>query len=421
VRAALLQPAVHGLVLALGVMSSLASHAQPPEPDGYRMDDYRAPTPNTVAGGVVLDTDAARTLWESGSAAWIDVLPAPRRPANLEASALWMPLPHRVIPGSLWLPDIGRGSLSPELERYFRDHLESVSRSRRDTPIVLYCQANCWMSWNATKRAASWGYTRVYWYRDGTDGWASAKLPMTTVEPVPSGDLDATQIREILAAASPEKPADFAGRSLENLDLSNVDFKRANLSKANLFGAKLEGADLSGADLSGAKLDLAWIMRANFTDADLSNASLFGPVVSSGLETSEAEAPIFKRTNFSGARIIARLSRFDLRGAIFVGARMGADMKNQSMGLMRTDLSGANLAGANFSKADLGRALMRFANLTGSDLSGATLTGVDLSGADLSGADLTGADATDADFGEAVLANVRGLDTVKGLKLPRQP
>ena len=106
--------------------------------------------------------------------------------------------------------------------------------------------------------------------------------------------------------------------------------------------------------------------------ANLSNASLFGPVVSSGLDTSPAEAPVFRSANFSGARVIARLSRFDLRGANFTDAKMGADMKNQSMGLMRTDLSGADLTGANFTNADLGRALMRFAKLSGADLSGAS-------------------------------------------------
>lgn len=161
------------------------ARAQPPEPEGYRMDDYRAPTPATVAGGVVLHTDAAHQLWESGAAVWIDVLPAPRRPENLPASALWMPLPHRDIPGSLWLPDIGRGALSPELERYFRDHLEAATKGRRDAPVVFYCLADCWMSWNAAKRAAGWRYERVYWYRDGTDGWEAAKLPMKDIEPIP--------------------------------------------------------------------------------------------------------------------------------------------------------------------------------------------------------------------------------------------
>src|SRR4029077_1653866 len=157
--------------------------ARPLEPQGYRMDDYRTPTPETVAGGVVLDTDAAYELWKGGSAGWIDVLPAPRRPANLPISAIWMPVPHRDIPDSLWLPDIGRGALSPELETYFRGHLEAATRGQRDTAVVFYCLADCWMSWNAAKRAAAWGYTRVYWYPDGTDGWDAAKLPMQNAEP----------------------------------------------------------------------------------------------------------------------------------------------------------------------------------------------------------------------------------------------
>ena len=116
-------------------------------------------------------------------------------------------------------------------------------------------------------------------------------LLVLTTSPSRAADLNAEQVRAILAASGLERPADLSGKSLENLDLSNLDFKRANLSGANLYGAKLDSADLSGADLSGAKLDLAWIMRANFTGANLSNASLFGPVVSSGLDTSPAEAP----------------------------------------------------------------------------------------------------------------------------------
>ena len=171
------------LSFAFAFIANLVAHAQPPEPEGSRMDDYRAPSPATVAGGVMLDTDAAHQLWESGAAVWIDVLPAPRRPENLPPSALWMPLPHRDIPGSLWLPDIGRGALSPDVEGYFRDHLATATKLRKDAAVVFYCLADCWMSWNAAKRAASWGYTQIYWYRDGTDGWDAAKLPMQNAEP----------------------------------------------------------------------------------------------------------------------------------------------------------------------------------------------------------------------------------------------
>ena len=171
------------LSFGFAFIANLVAHAQPPEPEGYRMDDYRAPSPATVAGGVMLDTDAAHQLWESGAAVWIDVLPAPRRPENLPPSALWMPLPHRDIPGSLWLPDIGRGALSPDIEGYFRDHLATATKLRKDAAVVFYCLADCWMSWNAAKRAASWGYTQIYWYREGTDGWDAAKLPMQNAEP----------------------------------------------------------------------------------------------------------------------------------------------------------------------------------------------------------------------------------------------
>jgi uncharacterized protein YjbI with pentapeptide repeats len=229
-----------------------------------------------------------------------------------------------------------------------------------------------------------------------------------------AADLTAPQVRAMLAAASPGRSADLARKSLEKLDLSGMDFRGANLSGADLFGAKLVGANFSGSNLSGAKLDLAWIMRANFTGANLADASLLGLVVSSGLDYSPAEAPTFKAANFSGAHIIARLAHLDLRGANFFGARMGVDLRNQSMGLMRCDLSGANLAGANFTKADLRLALARFAKLTDADLAGANLTEADFSGADLTGANLAGADATDADFGGAVLTGTRGLDTVRG-------
>ena len=87
--------------------------------------------------------------------------------------------------GSFWLPDVGRGELDAKLEGYFRTNLDRVAKGRRNAAVVFYCLANCWMSWNAAKRAASWGYMRVYWYRDGTDGWEAAKLPLAAASPVP--------------------------------------------------------------------------------------------------------------------------------------------------------------------------------------------------------------------------------------------
>ena len=159
-------------------------------------------------------------------------------------------------------------------------------------------------------------------------------LLMLTCAPAAAAaaDLSTDQVRSVLAEARPGSAPDLSGKSLELLDLSGLNFKHAKLIGANLYGAKLVDANLAGADLSGATLNLAWIMRADFTGANLSGASLQGLVVASGLEISPAEAPTFRGANFSGARIIARFGTFDLTGANFTDARLGADMTNQSMG-----------------------------------------------------------------------------------------
>ena len=155
--------------------------------DGYRIDNFRSPVPDHVPGAQTLDTVAARALIASEpTAVFIDVLPRPPRPAGLSATSLWIPPPHHSIPGSTWLPNVGYGRLSDELDAYFRHHLQRLSDGRRDKPLVIFCQADCWMSWNAARRAAEYGYARVFWYPDGTDGWTAAGLTLAPSTPAPS-------------------------------------------------------------------------------------------------------------------------------------------------------------------------------------------------------------------------------------------
>ena len=107
---------------------------------------------------------------------FIDVLPQPPRPAGLPAGTIWRPKPRSDIPGSIWLPDTGYGALAPVMEDYFERGLRQ--RDQRATAIALWCSTawqNCWMSWNAAKRALALGYTHVAWYPDGTDGWATGR------------------------------------------------------------------------------------------------------------------------------------------------------------------------------------------------------------------------------------------------------
>lgn len=155
--------------------------------DGYRIAEFRAPVPCCVPGAHTVDTnDLVNLLDQYGkTVVLIDVLPTPPRPKQLPATTLWLPPRRNNIPDTVWLPNVGYGRLSEELKQYFRTNLERVTDSRLDRPLVIYCLAECWMSWNAAKRAAEYGYTQVYWYPEGTTAWEKAGLPVARSKPVP--------------------------------------------------------------------------------------------------------------------------------------------------------------------------------------------------------------------------------------------
>src|SRR6202167_6392057 len=120
-----------------------------PEPDGYRTGDYRAPVPDTLAGARVLSTAEAEAIWRAKTGVFIDVLPRPPKPANLPAGTVWRDKPRFNIPGSIWLPDTGYGELASSMAGYFANGLDKASHGDRARMLVLYCLADCWMSWNA--------------------------------------------------------------------------------------------------------------------------------------------------------------------------------------------------------------------------------------------------------------------------------
>jgi PQQ-dependent catabolism-associated CXXCW motif protein len=153
------------------------------EPEGYRMEDYNAPVPETLRGAQVATTQEAEALWRSGKAVFLDVMPRTPKPADLPAGTIWRDKPRRDIPGSLWLVNVGYGALPPETTAYFREALARVSDGTKDRPLLFYCMADCWMSWNAAKRAVGWGYTSVLWYPLGADGWEKAGLPLKENSP----------------------------------------------------------------------------------------------------------------------------------------------------------------------------------------------------------------------------------------------
>jgi len=167
--------------LALNVSAAHAEGPPPVEPPDYRLDNYRSPVPLTLRGAKALNGDEAADLWNANGATFIDVYPQAPKPANLPAGTFWRDPVHRSIEGAHWLPNVGYGALSAKVNDYFRTRLDRLTGGNRDAPIVFFCLRDCWMSWNAAKRALELGYSNVMWFRDGTDAWQELGYPLVNV------------------------------------------------------------------------------------------------------------------------------------------------------------------------------------------------------------------------------------------------
>ena len=180
--------AISALILGLAAFLCAGVHGEDatPEPQGYRTDNYRAPTPATLAGARVVSTEQAEALWQDKAAIFVDVMPRAPRPPNLPPGTIWRDRPRSNIPGSTWLPDTGYGELAPVTADYLRQNLKRVTGGDSTKLLVIYCLRDCWMSWNAAKRILTMGYTNVAWYPEGTDGWTDALLPVADAQPAPA-------------------------------------------------------------------------------------------------------------------------------------------------------------------------------------------------------------------------------------------
>lgn len=168
------------LILCTNVSVAVAEPAVR-EPDGYRVHDYLAPTPGTLTGATTISAEVAAQMHADGGAVFIDVMPAAPRPPG---RTVWNSAKRRSLPGSYWLPNVGRGILAPETQDYFRRHLDRLSSGDSGQALVFFCRRDCWMSWNAAKRAIKYGFRNVYWFPDGATAWEEQGRPMAQIEPV---------------------------------------------------------------------------------------------------------------------------------------------------------------------------------------------------------------------------------------------
>jgi rhodanese-related sulfurtransferase len=109
-----------------------------------------AQSPETVSGATTISPAEAVQLFDEG-VAFIDV----REPSDYEAGR---------IPGAVHL-DV-KSALT-------QDALAEVVGA--DVPVVFYCNGHsCMRSSKAAEMAVSWGFGKVYYFRDGYPAWENA-------------------------------------------------------------------------------------------------------------------------------------------------------------------------------------------------------------------------------------------------------
>lgn len=215
------------------------------DPDtGYRIARYRSPTPSDVPGGTAIDIGEYDKLVKAGAVS-IDVMIAEGAGPDPQTGAWRLSKERQSIPGSVWLANVGLGRLSPQIKAYFEAALKRLTEGDRSRPIIMFCLADCWMSWNAVQRAAALGYKNVYWFPEGTDGWRDwdRALEAKTPEPikVAAGESEAS-VDGPKRSGLPlgEKTVTLVSASGERLDIATVTFTEAADGTARSFTVSLD-------------------------------------------------------------------------------------------------------------------------------------------------------------------------------------
>lgn len=169
--------------LCCALFSSAGAGAEPALFDpftGYRIAAYRAPIPAAPEGIPTVATHELPALIEAG-ALLLDVHPL--RSFRIAGDGAWIhPELHRTLPDATWLPVVGWGVIEGWAEDYLHDSLSRLAAPGR--PVIVFCQTDCWLSWNAVQRVRSLGYD-ARWYPGGVDDWQAAGFDLVPSEPLP--------------------------------------------------------------------------------------------------------------------------------------------------------------------------------------------------------------------------------------------
>ncbi|MBX9932048.1 MAG: rhodanese [Methylobacterium sp.] len=164
-----------------------------PEPDGLWTGPARGYTPATLQGATVLDLDSLDALIAKEKPVLLDVSLEDHRPKGFPENRPWLPT-HRSLPGSVWMPGAGAAPLDPAAEAVLLARIAALTAGDRTRAVVAFCRPECWGSWNLGKRLVQQGYTNVFWFPEGIEGWQD-RHPTVATKPDPDWEARPKPVR----------------------------------------------------------------------------------------------------------------------------------------------------------------------------------------------------------------------------------
>lgn len=185
-RAGLLTVAIAAMSLLTQPLGARPDGSEPAlfDADGYRVARYRTPIHIDPRPASHLALSAALILMPGRDALFVDVMPVESGVRDAASGRWTLTGEHLTIPGAVWHPDTGRTPVDTLLWRALEETIQRARRKRPSLPVIVFCRADCWMSWNAARRLAAGGIENVWWLAEGTDGWSAAGRELVIVQPV---------------------------------------------------------------------------------------------------------------------------------------------------------------------------------------------------------------------------------------------
>ena len=129
----------------------------------------------------ILSIDEIYEIVNSKKAIFVDSWKKNKTPDALNKKK-WFPPKRYSIPGAIWMPNIGRETLTVDTREYLQNGLKKITKNNKDEKLIFFCRRG-YYSKIAAERAIKLGYKNISLF-PGTDLWEDAGYQLVVINPL---------------------------------------------------------------------------------------------------------------------------------------------------------------------------------------------------------------------------------------------